>query len=46
MREEREKTRDLEGSDDGGEAAKITEQVEQVVAKSKTLTEKGTSERD
>ena len=46
MREEREKTRDLEGSDDGGEAAKITEQVEQVVAKSKSLVEKGTSDRD
>jgi ATP-dependent Clp protease ATP-binding subunit ClpA len=37
LREERERSRDLEGSDDGGEANQIVEQIEQVVAHSRTL---------
>ncbi len=38
LREERERSRDLDGSDDGGEANQIVEHVEQVVAHSRTLT--------
>ncbi len=37
LREERERARDLEGSDDGGEANRITEEVEEVVAHSRSL---------
>jgi ATP-dependent Clp protease ATP-binding subunit ClpC len=38
LREERERSRDLDGSDDGGEANQILEQVDDVVARSKTFT--------
>jgi ATP-dependent Clp protease ATP-binding subunit ClpA len=38
LREERERSRDLDGSDDGGEANQIVDEVEQVVAHSRKLT--------
>lgn len=38
LREERERSRDLDGSDDGGEANQILDQVDDVVARSKTFT--------
>ena len=41
LREEKEKARDLEGSDDGGEAARISEEVQHVAAQSKTMMETG-----
>lgn len=37
LREERERSRDLEGSDDGGEANRIVEEVDQVVARSRSI---------
>lgn len=41
LREERERSRDLEGNDDGGEANRIVEEMEEVVAQSKTFTGDG-----
>jgi len=38
LREERERSRDLDGTDDGGEANQIVDEVEQVVAHSRKLT--------
>lgn len=38
LREERERSRDLEGSDDGGEANRIVEEVDGVVARSRSIT--------
>jgi len=38
LREERERSRDLEGTDDGGEANQIVEQIDDVVARSKVFT--------
>lgn len=46
MREERDKSRDLEGNDDGGEANRIQETVDTVVAGSKSLMETGTIPRN
>jgi len=45
MREEREKSRDLEGNDDGGEANRIQETVDTVVAGSRSLVETGSLPR-
>ena len=41
LREERERSRDLEGHDDGGEANRIVEEMEEVVAQSRTLSGDG-----
>ena len=37
LREERERSRDLDGADDGGEANRIVEEMEEVVAQSRSL---------
>jgi ATP-dependent Clp protease ATP-binding subunit ClpA len=37
LREERERSRDLEGSDDGGEANRIVEEVDGVIARSRSI---------
>ena len=41
MREERERARDLEGNDDGGEANRIVEEMQEVVAQSRTMSGDG-----
>jgi len=44
LREDKEKARDLEGSDDGGEAAQIAPEIDQIVAHSKSLMQTGASD--
>jgi ATP-dependent Clp protease ATP-binding subunit ClpA len=46
LRERHEKSRDLDGLDDGGEAKRIVEEVESVTAKPRTMAETGSVFRD
>ena len=45
-REDKERSRDLDGIDDGGEANRIVEEVGEIVAQSRTLAETGSSPTD